>query len=72
MLGNKLADGRDKVMGDLHDGVVRFHESRFILSHGFFRRLLLIVREDSPDSLFVPSSGKSTLGHICLLRLRLR
>ncbi len=72
MLGNKFADSRDKVMGDLHYGVVRFHESRFILGHGFFRRLLLIVREDAPNSVFVPSGGKSTLAHICLLRRRLR
>jgi hypothetical protein len=30
------------------------------------------VREDAPNSVFVPSRGKSTLGHICLVRLRLR
>jgi len=72
MLGNKFADGRDKIMGDLHYGVVLFQECRFILGHRFFRRLLLIVREDAPNSVFVPSRGKSTLGHICLGRLRLR
>jgi len=72
MLGYKLADGRNKVMGDLHYGVVRFHECRFILGHRFFRRLLLIVREDAPNSVFVPSVGKSTLAHICLPRRRLR
>jgi hypothetical protein len=72
MLGNKLADGRNKVMGDLHYGVVLFPECRFILGHRFFRRLLLIVREDAPNSLFVPSGGKSILAHICLLRRRLR
>jgi hypothetical protein len=72
MFGNKFADGRDKIMGDFHYGVVLFHECRFILGHRFFRRLLLIVREDAPNSVFVPSRGKSTLGHICLGRLRLR
>jgi hypothetical protein len=30
------------------------------------------VGEDSPNSVFVPSRGKFTLGHICLLCLRLR
>jgi hypothetical protein len=71
MLGNKLADGRDKIMGDFHYGVVLFHECRFILGHGFFRRLLFIVREDTLNSVFVPFRGKFTLAHICLLRLRL-
>jgi hypothetical protein len=30
------------------------------------------VREDAPNSVFVPSGGKSTWAHICLLRRRLR
>jgi hypothetical protein len=64
MLGNKLADGRDKLMWDLHNGVVLFHECRFILGHCFFRRLLLIVRDDAPNSVFIPSRGESTLAHI--------
>jgi len=38
MLGNKLADGGDKVVGDLHYGVVMFHKCRFILGHRFFRQ----------------------------------
>jgi hypothetical protein len=72
MLGNKFADCGDKIMGDLHYGVVLFHECRFILGHRFFRRLLLVVREGAPNSLFVPSGGKSILVHIRLVRLRLR
>ena len=56
-------------MGDFHYGVVVFHECRFILGHRFFRRLLLIVREDALNSLIVPSRGKSTLVHIRLVRL---
>jgi len=64
MLGNKLADGRNKIVGDLHYGVVLFHECRFILGHGFFRRLLLIVREDAPNSVFILSRGEFTLAHI--------
>ena len=64
MLGNKLADGRNKVMGDLYYGVVPFHKCRFILGHRFFRRLLLIVREDAPNSVFIPSRGEFTLAHI--------
>jgi hypothetical protein len=59
-------------VGNLHYGVARFRECRFILGHSLFRSLLLIVREDTPNSLFVPASGKSTLGHICLLRRRRR
>jgi hypothetical protein len=72
MLGNKLADGRNKIVGNLHYGVIRFRECRFILGHSFFWRLLLIVRDDAPNSLFVPSGGKSTLAHICFLRRRFR
>ena len=72
MLGYEFADGRDKVVGDLHDGVVLIRECCFILGHRFFRCLLLIVREDAPNSIFVPSRGKSTLGHVCLLRRRFR
>ena len=72
MLGNKLADGGDKVVGNHHYGVVLFGERGFILGHRFFRRLLLIVREDAPNSVFVPSRREFTLGHICLLRLRFR
>ena len=68
MFCNKLADGRDKIVGNLHDGVVLFGEGRLILGHRFFRRLLLIVGEDAPNSLFVPSGGKSTLAHIGLPR----
>ena len=49
-------------MGDLHYGVVMFHKCRFILGHRFFRRLLRIVHKDAPDSVFVPSRGKFTLG----------
>jgi hypothetical protein len=30
------------------------------------------VRDDAPNSLFVPSGGKSTLAHICFLRRRFR
>ena len=57
MFRDKLADGGDKVMGDLHYGVVVCFECRLILGHGFFLRLLLIVREDAPNSVFVPSGG---------------
>ena len=72
MFGDKLAYGGDKVVGDLHDGAVLFHKCSFIFGHRFFRRLLLIVREDAPNSVFVPSRREFTLGHICLLRLRFR
>ena len=48
MFRDKLADGRNKVMGDLHYGVVGFLECRFILGHRLFRRLLFIVRKDAP------------------------
>ena len=72
MLCNKFADCGDKVMGNFHYGVVLFHECRFIFGHRFFRRLLLIVREDALNSVFVPSRGKSILVHIRLVRLRLR
>lgn len=72
MLCNQFPHCRDKLMRDLHDCLVLFRKRSFILGHGFFRRLLLVVREDAPNSLFVPSRRKPIWGHICLVRLRLR
>ena len=72
MFCDKLANGGDKIRADLHYGVVLLHKCRFILGHRFFRCLLLIVSEDTPNPVFVPSRGKFALGRICLLRLRFR
>lgn len=64
MFSDEFAYGRDKISGNLHDGVVRFGEGCFIFGHRFLRRLLFVVREDAPNSIFVPPSGKFTFTHI--------
>jgi len=70
VFSDEFAHGRDKIAGNLHDGVVRFGACRFIFGHRFLQRLLFIVREDESNSIFVPSSGKSTLAHIGFLQRR--
>ena len=49
VFSDEFAHGRNKIVGNFHDGVVLFGKGRFILGHRFLRRLLFIVREDAPS-----------------------
>jgi hypothetical protein len=52
-------------MWDLHHRLVLLCKCRFNFGYCFFRRLLLVVRDDALNSFFVPSRRKSVLGHTC-------
>src|SRR5262245_44491618 len=72
MLGDQLANFRDKVLRNLDEGSRRITARRFIFSDCFVFRLRFVVIEDALDALLVPPRRELTLLHGAILRLRRR
>src|SRR6266496_3362390 len=69
-LGDHLPYGRDELDRDLHRGVGRRFVGGLILGDRFLVGLRLVMLQNTPNTLFVPSNRILRLAHRLLLRRR--
>jgi len=68
MLGDELSHGWYEIIRNYHDSLGEFFESCLVLGNRFVFRLTLVMLQDAPGAIFIPSRRKFAFLHALFLR----